>query len=120
MANQMELNVEILNLDSPAIDRKKIEFKEYLIESIEEILSFSQVVLNFMEINTAFKKEEIVDKPNVFSEELEDFFGASSKGIEDLILKRFYSKIKQKYRKEHGKDFGCYITDAFTCYMELY
>ena len=116
----MEINAEIVNLDSPASQRKKDEFREKLIESIEEVLSFSQAVLNFLELNTEFKKDEIVDNPSVFSNELEDLFGASAKGIEDLILEKLYSKINQKYKKERGKDFEEYIYEAFTFYMDLF
>ena len=116
----MEINAEIVNLNLPANCRKKDEFKDNLIDSIEEVLSFSQVVLNFLELNTAFKKEDIVDNPHIFCEELRDLFGASAIGIEDLIIERLYSKIKMKYRKERGKDFKCYLDEALTCYMELF
>lgn len=120
MVDLMEINAEIMNLDSPVSSRKKVEFRDHLIESIEEVLSFSQVVLNFLELNTAFKKEEIVDNPKVFCEELEDLFGASANGIEILIIDRLYSKINMKLRKERGKGFEVYIQEAFSCYMEPY
>lgn len=116
----MEINAEIVNLDSPASDRKKEEFRGHLIESIEEVLSFSQVVLNFLELNTAFKREEILDKPSIFCSELEDLFGASAKGIENLIIERLYSKIKQKHRKDRDKCFETYLNEALSCFLELY
>ncbi len=116
----MEINVEIVNLDSPASNRKKDEFGEHLIESMEEVLSFSQVVLNFLELNTAFKKDKILEDPSIFSRELEDLFGASAKGIENLIVERLYAKTKQKYKKEKGKGFEDYILEALKCFMDLY
>lgn len=120
MVDLMEINAEIMNLDSPVSDKKKNEFKDHLMESIEEVLSFSQVVLNFLELNTAFKKEEIVDNPKIFCDELEDLFGASASGIEDLIINRLYSKINMKYRKERGKGFERYLREAFSRYMGPY
>lgn len=116
----MEVNAETVNLDLPTSNRKKEEFREKLLESIEEVLSFSQVVLNFLELNTAFKKDAILDTPAIFSSELEDLFGASVQGIKDLIIERLFSKINQKYRKERDKDFEEYISEALDCFMELY
>ena len=114
----MELNTDIVNLDLPASNRKKEEFREDLIESIEEVLSFSEVVLNFLERNTAFRKDTILDDPMVFSRELEDLFGASASGIEKLIVEKLYDKIKRKNRMERGKDFDKYISDALACFLE--
>jgi|GEM_PF-2244941 hypothetical protein len=114
----MEVNAEIVNLDSPVSDRKKDEFRDHLIESIEEVLSFSEVVLNFLERNTAFKKATILDDPMIFSRELEDFFGASASGIEKLIIEKLYDKIKQKKRMERGKAFDTCISEALTCFLE--
>jgi hypothetical protein len=116
----MEINVEIVNLDSPTSNRKREEFREHLIKSMEEVLSFSQVVLNFLELNTAFKKDKVLEDPSIFSRELEDLFGASANGIENLIIERLCGKIKQKYQKERGKSFEAYISEALICFLELY
>ena len=50
---------EIIDLNAPTYDKKKEEFRKYLIESIEEVLSFSMVVLNFLELNTARFEDSI-------------------------------------------------------------
>lgn len=114
----MEVNADIVNLDLPVCNRKNEEFREYLIESIEEVLSFSEVVLNFLERNTEFKKERILDDPMIFSRELEDLFGASANGIEKLIIEKLYNKIKRKFRKEQGKTFDACISEALVCFLE--
>ena len=114
----MEVNADIVNLNAPVSDRKKDEFREYLIESIEEVLSFSEVVLNFLERNTAFKKDKILDDPMVFSRELEDLFGASASGIEKLIIEKLYDKIKRKYVTERGKGFDIYVSEALDSFLE--
>lgn len=98
-------------------DNRVDEFNEKLVESIEEVLSFSKVVLNFLELNTAFKRGEIVKKPGVFSTELEDLFGDSANGIEELIVERFYSKIKMKYVRNREKSFSDYINEALNSYI---
>ena len=111
---------EIFDLDTPTADRKREEFRKYLIDSIEEVLSFSMVVLNFLEMNTAFKRSSILEHPGIFSSELEDLFGHSARGIEDLILERLYKKINRKYVKDKNKNFEEYIDDALKGYIKYY
>jgi hypothetical protein len=98
-------------------DNRRDEFNDKLVESIEEVLNFSQVVLNFLELNTAFKRGEIVNDPGVFSSELEDLFGDSTKGIEELIVERFYSKIKLKFVRSREKTFSDYVNEALNSYI---
>ncbi len=111
---------ETYSLDAPLFDKKKEEFRAYLMDSIEEILSFSKVVLNFLELNTRFKRNEILDCPDVFSCELEDLFGQSARGIEDLIIERVYDKADIKYVKNREKNFEEYIKEALETYTEYY
>jgi len=98
-------------------DNRRDEFNDKLVESIEEVLNFSKVVLNFLELNTAFKRGEIVKTPEVFSAELEDLFGDGAHGIEELIIERFYSKIKLKYVKSREKTFSEYVNEALNSYI---
>lgn len=111
---------EIHDLNSPTYDRKKEEFRKYLIESIEEVLSFSKVVLNFLELNTSFKKAKILERPDIFSIELEDLFGDSARGIEDLILERLCKKINKKYIKDRNMRFEDSINEALKGYIKYY
>jgi hypothetical protein len=108
---QVDLNVEKYN-------KKKEEFRFYLIESIEEVLSFSKVVLNFLELYSDFNQERILDEPWIFCSELKDLFGDSAKGIQDLILKRLYSKINQRYIPDRAKKFENYLSDALKGFTE--
>jgi hypothetical protein len=98
-------------------DNRVDEFNDKLVESIEEVLNFSKVVLNFLELNTAFKRGEIVKNPGLFSSGLEDLFGDSANGIEELIIERFYSKIKLKYVKSREKTFSEYVNEALNSYI---
>lgn len=98
-------------------DNRRDEFNEKLVESIEEVLNFSKVVLNFLELNTAFKRGEIVKNPGLFSSGLDDLFGDSAKGIEEIIVERFYSKIKIKYVRSREKSFSEYVNEALNSYI---
>ena len=98
-------------------DNRVEEFNEKLVESIEEVLSFSKVVLNFLELNTSFNRREIVRNPGGFSRELEDLFGDSANGIEELIVERFYSKIKMNYVRSREKSFSEYVSEALNSYI---
>ncbi len=55
--------------------------------------------------------------PGVFSSELEDLFGDSAGGIEELIVERFYSKIKLKYVRSREKSFSDYVSEALNSYI---
>ncbi|MBN2334069.1 hypothetical protein JXL21_00820 [Candidatus Bathyarchaeota archaeon] len=81
------------------------------------MLNFSRVVLNFLELNTPFRRGEIVKDPIVFSSELEDLFGASANDIEDLIIEKFYSKIRIKYVRDRSKNFAEYVKEAMKSYI---
>ena len=98
-------------------DNRRDEFNDKLVESIEEVLNFSKVVLNFLELNTAFKRGEIVKNPGLFANGLEDLFGDSAKGIEKIIVERFYSKIKLKYVRSREKTFSEYVNEALNSYI---
>ena len=98
-------------------DNRRTEFNDKLVESIEEVLNFSKVVLNFLELNTAFKRGEIVKNPRLFSSGLDDLFGDSAKGIEEIIVERFYSKIKLKYVRSRKKTFSEYVDEALNSYI---
>lgn len=116
----MEVNSDLVNLDSPIGCRRRDEFKDHLIESIKEVLSFSQVILNFLELNTDFTMDKILEDPSVFSKELEDFFGDSASGIEELIVERLYMKIDKKLRKDKSKCFNDYVCEALDQFTEYY
>ncbi len=111
---------ELHDLDLPLSIKKVEEFREILLDCIEEVLAFSKVVLNFLELNTSFKRANILECSDVFSCELEDIFGDSARGIEDLILERLHKKINRKYEKDRNKKFDEYIRDALKGYIEYY
>ena len=60
------MQTEQVDLNANQNNKKREEFRVYLIESIEEVLNFSQVVLNFLELKTDFSQKCILDEPWVF------------------------------------------------------
>ena len=97
---------------------RRHEARDKLLESIEEVLSFSEVVLNFLELNTGFRKSTILDDPKVFCCELEDLFGAGAYGIEDLVIEKFYGKINLRFVKDRKKTFVDYVNEALKEYVD--
>jgi len=55
--------------------------------------------------------------PGLFSSGLNDLFGDSAKGIEEIIVERFYSKIKMKYVRSREKTFSEYVNEALNSYI---
>jgi len=97
---------------------RRNEARDKLLESIEEVLSFSEVVLNFLELNTGFRKSTILDDPRVFCIELEDIFGAGAYGVEDLIIEKFYRKMNLRFVKDRKKTFADYVNEALKEYVD--
>ena len=112
------MQTEQVDLNANMYNRKKEEFRIHLIESIEDVLSFSKVVLKFLELYSDFNQDRILDEPWIFCSELEDLFGDSAKGIQNLVLKRLYSKINQRYRQDSTKSFEDYLSDALKHFIE--
>ena len=104
--------------DSAHLDNRKGEARDKLLEAIKEVLSFSDVVLNFLEINSSFRKKDIIEDPGVFSRKLEELFGAGAHGIERLIIERFYNKMTLRYIRDREKTFADYIDEAVKMYID--
>lgn len=81
---------------------KEEEFNEVLVSTISEVLDFSDVILNFLELNTSFKREKIMDDVNALSLGLRELLGDSGGIIEDIIAKRVYEKLNIRYNEKNG------------------
>ncbi len=71
----------------------KEEFNKVLVSTISEVLDFSDVILNFLELNSSFRRGEIVDSADSFSRGLRELFGDSGAAIEDIVVKRLYERL---------------------------
>jgi len=71
----------------------------------------AKTIYVFIENNSHLKREEIVEKPEVFSDGLEKLLGSGAPVIEKLILKKLYRKLELKFRGKKGYEFSDYIKE---------
>jgi hypothetical protein len=68
-------------------------------------MDFGEVVLRFLELKSAIKRDEVAEKPEKFAKELEDLLGDSAKIIEEKMTQRLYAKTGMDYVKKEGYTF---------------
>lgn len=61
--------------------------------------SGKQMLYFHLENNYSVKKHEIAQKPEDFTEAIQEIFGAGASVLEKLILKSVYSKLGLKYKE---------------------
>jgi len=71
----------------------------------------TKVLYNYLENNSHLKREEIAEKPEVFSTGLEKLLGSGAHVIENLILKNLYSKLGLKFEEKEGYGFSDYVKE---------
>jgi len=111
--------VELIMVEPYSLERVKREFNKVLLETIDEVVMFSQVILYFLELTSQFKREEIAERPEVFSSELESLFGEGASIIENRIIERLCFKLGIKYEEIEGNDFRECVRRAFREYLNL-
>ena len=101
---------------SPRVyDRRK--FNDILIESIIEGLDFGELILRFLELRTSMKREEIVDKPGVFADELEKLFGSYTADVlEERIIRTLCKKLRIDYNEVSDYTFSRCIRKIYRVY----
>jgi len=70
-----------------------------------------RVIYDYFENNHHLKREEIAEKPGVFSNGLERLLGSAAPVIENLILKNLHAKIGLKFREKKGYGFSDYVKE---------
>ena len=90
----------------------KKRFNDLLVESLLESMKFGEVVLRFLELRSAIRRDEIAEKPERFAGELEDLFGNSAKIILEKATRMFYAKIGANYVDREDYTFSDYIREA--------
>ena len=71
----------------------------------------AKAIYSCIENNSHLKREEIAEKPEVFSAGLERLLGSGAQVIEKLILKDLYSKLELKFAEKKGCEFSDYIKE---------
>jgi hypothetical protein len=95
----------------------KLEVDDLLLSVVDETMRqvFKEegvrVIYGYLENNSHLKREEIAEKPEVFSAGLEMLLGSAAPVIEKLILKNMYSKLELKFREKKGYEFSDYVKE---------
>lgn len=80
----------------------------------------TKVIYNFLENNYHLKREEIAEKPEVFSAGLERLLGSGARVIEKLIFKNLCSKLQVGYEEKVGYRFLDYVKELRNGKFDLY
>ena len=71
----------------------------------------TKVIYDFLENNSHLKREEIAEKPEVFSAGLERLLGSGAQVIEKLILKNLYRRLGLKFEEKESYEFSDYVKE---------
>jgi len=80
----------------------------------------TKVIYNFLENNHHLKREDIAEKPEVFSAGLERLLGSGAPVIEKLILKNLYRRLGMEFEEKEGYGFSDYIKELRNGKFDLY
>ncbi|MEM3459120.1 MAG: hypothetical protein QXN36_00820 [Candidatus Bathyarchaeia archaeon] len=92
-------------------------FKRLLFEAVDEGLlvlgkSGRDAVYFHLESLYSLRKEDVLEKPDVFVESLRKIFGMGAGVIEKAILKSLYEKLGLDYKEDKNWDFAAYLNEA--------
>jgi len=82
-------------------------------ETLREVFreTGTKVIYGYLENNSHLKREEIAEKPEVFSAGLERLMVTAAPVIENLILKSLYSRLGLKFVEKEGYEFSDYVKE---------
>ncbi|MFH1547588.1 MAG: hypothetical protein ABIC57_03820 [bacterium] len=88
-------------------------FAEVVDETLKQIFKEdgAKVIYDFLENNSCLKLEDAADKPEIFSASLERLMVSAAHVIEQMILKKLYSKLGLKFEEKPGYEFPDYIRE---------
>ncbi len=91
--------------------------RNLLLETVDKTLEqvftkdCARTVQGFIENNLHLTRQEIVEKPDVFSYGLRRLLGSGATVIEVLIAKNLYHKVGLKFEEKKGYEFPDYINE---------
>jgi len=71
----------------------------------------TKVIYVFIKNHSHLKREEIAEKPEVFSADLKRLLSSGAPVVEKMILKNLYSKLELKFEERKGYEFSDYIKE---------
>ncbi len=90
---------------------------ELLLDVVDETLkrvfkeAGAEAIYDYLENKCHLKREEIAEKPEVFSAGLERMLGSGAPVMEKLVLKNLYRKLGLKFREKKGYGFSDYVKE---------
>lgn len=72
----------------------------------------AKVIYDYLANNSHLKREEIVEKPEVFSAGLERLLVSAAPVIENLILENLYRRLGLKFVEKEGYGFSDYVKES--------
>jgi len=71
----------------------------------------TKVIYGFLANNSHLKREEIAEKPEVFSAGLEKLMVSAAQIIEKTVLKNLHRRVGLKFVEKEGYEFSDYIKE---------
>ena len=99
-------------------ERQKRRFSQLLVESICESVPFAEWILNFIEMTTSIRRDEIAEKPELFAKELEKLLGEGARIVTREIVENLYGKLGIELDEIDDQDLPRYIRYASSVYLE--
>ena len=90
---------------------------DLLLKAVDETLNHifkeagAKVIYNYLENKCHLRREEIVEKPDVFSVSLKRLLVSAAPLVEKMILENLYSKLELKFEEREGYEFSDYIME---------
>jgi len=109
----IELKKEVLEDTSKKGKKLGYLLPNMVDETLEQVFKkdSTKIIFDYIKTKCHLKREEIAEKPEVFSDGLERLLGSGAPVIEKLILKNLHCKLGLKFREKKGYEFSDYIEE---------
>ena len=120
MTTQHTVKKPIASVNTKRDDKvceKTGKLNDLLLSAVNETLkqvfkeAGAQVIYDFLGNKCNLKREEIAEKPEVFSADLKKLMVSAASFIEKMILEKLYSKLELKFEEKEGYEFSDYIRE---------
>ena len=71
----------------------------------------TKVIYDFLESNSHLKREEIAEKPKVFSTGIKKLLGSGGPVIEKIVLKNLYSALQLEFEEKEDYTFSDHVKE---------
>jgi hypothetical protein len=113
----VETSVSIHVKREDIIVKRMEKLDNLLLDVIDETLTSvfrelgAMFIYNYLANSAHLKREEIAEKPEVFSANFRILLSSGAQVIEKLILENLYSKLNLKFEEKGGHEFSDYIKE---------